>query len=733
MTLLDHATEYLRRGWLPVPIPAGTKIPVLDAWQKLRLTEAELPAHFGNGANIGLILGEPSGGLVNVDKDCPEAIELGPLYLPPTPAVSGRPSTPTSHDWYYAEIPKTRQFRDPVTNKMIVELRSTGGQTIVGPSIHPEGEQYLVLTGEPARVSGPMLEACVEALYKEVVKKRYPKGVPKPKPKKKTAAAPTAPREQTADVLERRAIAYLDKTPPAISGQGGHNQTYVAAVALVHGFCFSPDHALQILLAHYNPRCQPPWTEKELQHKVDDAATKPHDKPYGWLRDANPDPPPEANDVDISALLPAQADDEGDDGAPDDPGPIPESLLRVPGFVSEVMDFCLAISPYPSTALAFCGAITLQSFLAGRKVRDPSDIRTNLYLLALAHASVGKDHPRKVNARILFELGLTDCLGDKFASGEGIQDALFINPSILFQNDEIDGILRSINKSRDARHEAVMGTLLTMYTSSASVYPMRRKAGKTSPGVIDQPHLTLFGTAVPRNYYEALSERMLTNGLFARMIIVDVGKRSDGQEAGRLDDIPPRVMDTARWWKQFMLGEHKGNLEHWHPIPAVVEYTDEAQPMIVDWRRRTEAEYGRSEDRNDEVSMTVWGRVCEHTRKLALLYAVSENHESPVIGADAVRWALEFMDHQTRRMLFMASQYVSKNEFDAMCKELLRELQKWKESKGDEWMEEWRLNRKLSWKPKDHEDVRNALMAQKRILYEEIQTKTRPRKVYKLL
>ena len=153
MTLLDHAIEYLRRGWRPVPVPKGMKKPVLDDWQKLRLTEGELPAHFSNGCNIGLILGEPSGWLVNVDKDCPEAIELGPLYLPPTPAVSGRPSTPTSPDWYYSEVPKTRQFRDPVTQKMIVELRSTGGQTIVGPSIHPEGEQYIVLTAKPARKS----------------------------------------------------------------------------------------------------------------------------------------------------------------------------------------------------------------------------------------------------------------------------------------------------------------------------------------------------------------------------------------------------------------------------------------------------------------------------------------------------------------------------------------------------------------------------------------------------
>lgn len=85
--------------------------------------------------------------------------------------------------------------------------------------------------------------------------------------------------------LERRAAAYLDRMPPAISGQGGHSATYAAATALVHGFGLETAVAFAMLSDQYNPRCQPPWTEKELMHKVTEAATKPHDRPLGWLRD----------------------------------------------------------------------------------------------------------------------------------------------------------------------------------------------------------------------------------------------------------------------------------------------------------------------------------------------------------------------------------------------------------------------------------------------------------------
>ena len=77
----------------------------------------------------------------------------------------------------------------------------------------------------------------------------------------------------------------------------------------------------------------------------------------------------------------------------------------------------------------------------------------------------------------------------------------------------------------------------------------------------------------------------------------------------------------------------------------------------------------------------MWGRVSEHVRKLALLYAVSENHEQPEIGRAAAEWAKRFVIHQTRRMLFMAQAYVADNPFHAEC---LKFLQKLREAPGRE-------------------------------------------------
>ena len=414
-----------------------------------------------------------------------------------------------------------------------------------------------------------------------------------------------------------------------------------------------------------------------------------------------------------------------------DPGPIPAGMLRVPGFIGEVMDHCLATAPYPNQVMAFAGALSLQAFLAGRKVRDGGDNRTNIYLLGLAHSASGKDWPRKINTRILHEVGLADALGERFASGEGIQDALFQTPSMLFQTDEIDGMLQSINKARDARHEAIMSTLLTMHSCSNSVFPMRRRAGKDSPGVIDQPCLTIFGTAIPNHYYEALSERMLTNGFFARMIILEAGQRGRGQEPS-IGDLPERVVTTAGWWAQYRPGD--GNLQNWHPVPAIVAHTEQARCLLVETREEAEGEYAAAEASGDSVGTTVWGRVSEQMRKLAMLYAISENHRSPRIGIEAVRWASRFAMHQTRRMLFMAQAHVAENDFEVLIKRAVGILRQWHEKHGpDVLMPAWDLRRRLKQRPNDFKDIVLELDARQIARLDTEKASTKPKSGYRLL
>src|SRR5512133_500393 len=82
-------------------------------------------------------------------------------------------------------------------------------------------------------------------------------------------------------VIER-ARRYIAKCPPAISGQGGHDATFHAAATLVHGFALGEADAFA-LLTEWNRGCVPPWSEKELRHKIESAAKASHREPRGCL------------------------------------------------------------------------------------------------------------------------------------------------------------------------------------------------------------------------------------------------------------------------------------------------------------------------------------------------------------------------------------------------------------------------------------------------------------------
>lgn len=80
---------------------------------------------------------------------------------------------------------------------------------------------------------------------------------------------PTTATGATRSVIDR-ARAYLRRVAPAVSGQGGHQATWRAALVLVRGFDLDPTVALD-LLRDWNRTCEPPWSERELVHKIKSA------------------------------------------------------------------------------------------------------------------------------------------------------------------------------------------------------------------------------------------------------------------------------------------------------------------------------------------------------------------------------------------------------------------------------------------------------------------------------
>ncbi len=181
----QDALAHIRRGRSPVPIPFREKGPRLTGWQALRLSEETAPQYFnGTPCNVGIILGEASNGLVDIDLDAEEAVLLAERFLPATTSKFGRASKPRSHWLYFGSEPHGRvTYKDPIDNAMLVEFRCSGAekgaaaQTVFPPSVHPSGEAIeWEVDGEPARIKTSELLAITGKLAAAALVAKHHRG-----------------------------------------------------------------------------------------------------------------------------------------------------------------------------------------------------------------------------------------------------------------------------------------------------------------------------------------------------------------------------------------------------------------------------------------------------------------------------------------------------------------------------------------------------------------------------
>lgn len=142
---------YRQYGWHTLVIAPMEKKPP-GKWKTLDPAE---PDAFAVNVNVGVVLGEKSRGLVDIDLDLPEAARVADHLLNDMPSF-GRASNPRSHRLALCVDPATRVAFDlgksgeslDLERTMVLELRGNGHQTVFPPSMHPSGEVVTWAPGE---------------------------------------------------------------------------------------------------------------------------------------------------------------------------------------------------------------------------------------------------------------------------------------------------------------------------------------------------------------------------------------------------------------------------------------------------------------------------------------------------------------------------------------------------------------------------------------------------------
>jgi hypothetical protein len=290
-------------GFALCRVSAGQKKPTDPAWPT-RSIEVD---DFRPTDLIGIIAGplshgnRPGHALVIIDIDSPAALEQADAILPPTAMVEGKPDKPRDHRYFLVPLdsvpawarseadqaapaaeraaghpgPFKKQFRHKETKKVLIDFLGTGGQA-VGPS---PGNRRRWVGGKPgAPAVVPFLR-----LWDAVGRLALACGARLPAVNGTARPAGADPARVPVGDRIKRAIAYLQKVDPAVSGKGGHDATYWPARVACWGFDLGEQLGFEVLRDHFNDRCTPKWSDGELKHKCKNADTLPFNKARGWL------------------------------------------------------------------------------------------------------------------------------------------------------------------------------------------------------------------------------------------------------------------------------------------------------------------------------------------------------------------------------------------------------------------------------------------------------------------
>lgn len=510
-----------------------------------------------------------------------------------------------------------------------------------------------------------------------------------------------------------RAKRYLDKMEPAISGSKGHDACIRAACKMVLGFDLDTETAFSLLSNGYNSRCQPPWSEKELRHKVESADSFTTER--GYLLSV----PRFEIDSPLGVDLTSFDLDEKSDGVRPHLNPadlVPDGLL------GEMVEWIRKGARFDQPEITLATVIAFGGMILGRRVRGKDDTRPNIFCLSIAESGTGKNHPRQSIKRIMQASGI-GIPPEGSASPTGIIRALESNPSMVLQIDEAGLVFRAMKNLRSVQAE-LAAVYSELFTSSNGVFTYRAFADSKNCIEVDQPHLSINGTTTESSLYRGgFNHEDIEQGLFGRFLLFrplvpDPPEQFDIE----VFDIPESITERIRSWWQY---------EPWPEITGA-NMQAMATPLIVGMSSESKARYrkyaiqiGEKLSGDDVFAKAIWRRAKEKTNRLALIHACLKDgyRESITIEIDSMDWAIRICNYATRNMVLDAENAIVESEYEEQVKYVMGKI-------PDTGIENWKLSRRAKkLNPRERQIVISDLLETGMIRIEEVQTGGPPKSI----
>jgi len=736
-SMIDIALFYIKQGFAVFPVhsinasghctcgnptcgPPGThgkqgKHPIAEAVPHGH-KDATLNPHVASAwfkkypwANIAIATGELSGNLVVIDIDNkPDRGIMGEeTWFELRETFNNEPETPnvltgSGGRHIYFRVPGELAIRSG-TNKLGagIDVRALGGYVVAPPSLHISGNRYD--WDADLGIETTAIMELPEWLAKKL----------KDTPQKITRNAP-------AILLSQREVNEIRSALNTINPD--ERDTWLEIGMALHS-TYADMQAYELWRTwseqsnKYDPREQlRVWRSFTPEQGITIASLFHHAKNAGWFR-----PEPEAVSLsDIEPTITSHSLEE------------PQKLYEPPGLTGQLVAFMNDTALYRQPAFNTIAALCFLGCIMGGKVSGTTGVRTNLYGAAIGPTACGKEHAVKVIKHLAQSVaGLEDFLGgETIASGQAILTRLSIHSNILFQLDEFGLMLKSLMSTGAAHHHTeIMKNLMTLYSKSNSTYLSTEYADqKARPRItIDYPCVCMYGTSTPSEFYGALGSASIANGFLNRIIIVNpkMGRRQRQRNRISKKNIPDDIITTLENLRDLAAGD--GDLaEILKTNPAVIQKSPDCIDFADSIELYIDNEYTESIGKNSEG---MWGRVFEQIEKIAVIVAVANCPDKPMITHEIYQWASNFVIYHTHTTIKALLTNVSDTHYEKLKNSFLKEI----ENSKNRGLTTYEMSRKKPFnqiKPGERSDIIADLLDSGLIQFAEISTGGRGRSAY---
>jgi hypothetical protein len=329
---------------------------------------------------------------------------------------------------------------------------------------------------------------------------------------------------------------------------------------------------------------------------------------------------------------------------------IPGELLQPPGILGDITRYGIETSVRPVPIFAVQAALALGSTVCARRYVTDQENYSSLYFLNIAKSGSGKEHAKTTIENVLLAAGAERLIGSSsYSSGSAVFSALLSKPQHLTIIDEFGKYLEAASNQRENWKTDVLtqlmeafgrvhGRMLTPQFSTMTVSPTA--ATNMKPKAIVRPAITLLAMTTPSTFYDTMRSTRVQDGFLNRFLIAE----HQGPRVPRGDrktaDVP---LSAVAWVRQLL--EPAGNLDSTilidvAPDATVVPLTGVAlarskcfERDMLDLSARLEGEsLGDMPIRAAEIAL-----------RLALIVAMADAPDTPVVTDDCLDWAVRYV------------------------------------------------------------------------------------------